>query len=400
MGDPGNPVAAHDTTVRTAESATEAPAGEPIRIGGTLGLTGPFAEPSAGYHAAYQFWAATINRSGGLLGRPVELVIYDDVSTPDTARSLYQRLVDQDDVDLLVAPYSTVIGEAVLPVAERNRMVLFNGGFVGVDLFRTSDWMVGTLTSQEPDHTRGVFGMIDALPAARRPQRIGIATARNPFTLAIRDGADGTGGVRGFARRRGIDVVVDEEYVPGAADLGDIIAQAQTRDVDLFFALALPSDGAVLARAASSVGFAPDIYCACGAHVVGLPSWTQLGPAGDGIMSTAMAWHSDDYPALDDLYDHARWELGYPELSVELTSGFATMQVVQQAVEGVGEIDQVALRAYATGRSIDTVVGPLSFDEHGIPGYASIVVQDVGDHHEVVWPPERATAEPSIPPTS
>jgi branched-chain amino acid transport system substrate-binding protein len=380
--------------------ATGAPRGEPIRIGGTLGLTGPFAEPSAGYHAAYQFWVANINRSGGLLGRPVELVIYDDVSAPDTSRSLYQRLLDQDDVDLLVAPYNTAIGEAVLPIAERNRMVLFNGGFAGVELFRRSDWMVGTLTSQEPDHTRGVFELVDALPAAQRPQRIGIATARNPFTMAIRDGADGVGGVHDFARRRGIPVVVDEEYVPGSAGIGDIVARAQAGNVDLFFALALPSDGAVLARAAHSVGFAPDIYCACGAQVVGLPSWTELGPAGDGIMSTAMAWHSDDYPMLDVLYDHAQWELRYPELSAELTSGYATMQVLQAAVEGVGEIHQVALRDYVTGRTIDTVVGPLEYDDHGIPAYSSIVVQDAGDHHEVVWPPERATSRPSIRPAS
>jgi branched-chain amino acid transport system substrate-binding protein len=390
-----------DVALRASAAApadgVSGPGAEPIRIGGTLGLTGALAGPSAASMAAYEFWAANVNAGGGLLGRPVELVIYDDVSTPAAAQGLYQRLIEQDRVDLLLAPYGTIIGEAVLPVVERNEMTLFNGGFAGIERSRSSNWMVGALTYQEPDAARGIFELVEELPQARRPQRIGIATARDPYTLRVRDGVDGEGGVLALAAEHSIAVVLNEEYTPGTSEVREIIDRAQTQNVDLFFALSQPNDAALLARATHNAGFEPSIYCACGSPVTSLPSWKDLGPAGDGIMSTAMAWPTDDYPAMDQLYEHARSELRYPELPVSLTAGYAILQVLQEAVEGVGAIDQAALRDYVTGRTIDTVVGPIQYDQDGVPGYSALVLQYRGDHNEVVWPLSRATADPQIP---
>ena len=383
--------------VESSAGGTSLPAGEPIRIGGTLGLTGAFAEPAAAAMAAYEHWAAEVNAGGGLLGRPVELMVYDDVSDPGTARDLYRRLIDQDQVDLLLAPYGADIGAAVLPLAERNEMVLFSGGFTGVEMFRGSDWMVGATTYQEPDVARGVFELIDTLPPRSRPRRIGIATARDPFTLRVRDGADGRGGVVTLAAERGMAVVLNEEYATGTSDVIRIVDEARARNVDLFFALSQPADAALLARTAHSVGFAPGIYCACGAQVTSLPSWRELGPAGDGVLAPAIAWPTDDFPALAGLSEHARSALRYPELPVALTAGYVILQVLQQAVEEVGMLDQAALRDWVTGRTIDTVVGPISYDADGVPRYAALVVQDQGDANQVVWPADHATAAARIP---
>lgn len=379
--------------VRSSDGAT-VPGGEPIRIGGTLGLTGPFSDAAAGYMAAYDLWAANVNRAGGLLGRPVDLVIYDDHSDAATAESLYQRLLGQDQVDLLLAPDAVTI-DAVLALAAVNETVLFAGAPVPTDLLRRSRWTVGAATYLAPDHVRGVFEMTDGLPQHRRPERIGIATARHPFTMSIRDGYDG--GVLALARERGLAVVVDEEYKPGAGDVSSIIAQAQASDVDLFFALSLPGDAALLARTAHSAGFAPDIYCSCGAHVTSLPAWRDLGPAGDGIMSTTMTWPSDDHPDAEVLYDYARSELRRPEPPAHLTAGYAIMQVLGHAVEGVGRLDQRSLRDYVADRTIETVAGPVSYDEDGIPRQTTIVLQYRADHNEVVWPPRRATSQPLVP---
>jgi branched-chain amino acid transport system substrate-binding protein len=387
-----------DVAPRSAiESAASMPEGEPILVGGTLGLTGAFAGPTAASMAAYEHWTANVNAEGGLLGRPVELVIYDDLSDPATARDLYQRLIEQDQVDLLLAPYGAAIGQAVLPLAERHEMVLFNGGFAGLELFRGSEWMIGAPTYQEPDVARGVFELIDTLPPHRRPQRIGIATARDPFTLQVRDGADDRGGVLAMAAERDIAVVLSDEYTPGESDLTEIVDRADARDVDLFFALSLPEDATLLARAAHNAGFKPSIYCACGSQVTSLPSWRELGPAGDGVMSTAMAWPTDDFPGLAQLDEHARSNLGYAELPAPLTAGYAILQVLQQVVEQVGALDQAALRDHATGRTIDTVIGPVTCDQDGVPRYAALLVQYRRDHNEVVWPADRATSSARIP---
>ena len=151
----------------------------PVVVGGTLGLTGAFAGPSAEYKAIYDRWLDQVNKRGGLLGRPVKMMIYNDESTPTIAQSLYNRLIDQDHADLLLAPYTTVVGGAIVPIVMSHHMMLFNGGFVGMSIFdNAKGWIVGTYTYQEPDYTRGIFELIKTLPEAQQPKRVAILTAQ------------------------------------------------------------------------------------------------------------------------------------------------------------------------------------------------------------------------------
>ena len=156
---------------------------KPIVIGGTLGLTGNFAEPSTDYKAVYDRWLEQVNKKGGLLGRPVKMTIYNDESTPTVAQSLYSRLLDQDHVDLVLAPYTTFIGGAIVPIVLSHQKLLFNGGFVGINIFKNAKGsVIGSYTYQEPDYTRGLFDLIKGLPGDKRPKRVAIFTAQNPFT--------------------------------------------------------------------------------------------------------------------------------------------------------------------------------------------------------------------------
>lgn len=378
----------------SAAVAVPAPQGEPIVIGGTLSLTGPRSAVSAEIMAAYDLWVDDVNDSGGLLGRPVELIIYDDHSRSDSARSLYQRLIAQDQVDLLLAPDSAATPE-VLPLAEHDEMLLFNGDVASATV--RSDWLVDAYTYTEPDYSRAVFEMIDDLPEEQRPRRIGIAATRDPSMLLVRDGIDGRGGVRRFARQRDIDIVVDVEYAAAAADVHTIAEQARDGDVDLFFALAHVPDAVLLARAAERVGFAPKVFCSCGASVAGLSDWDDLGAAGNGIVSTAMTWSSDSYPGIETLSSHVRSTGQREGLPVHMTGAYAILQVLHHVVDGAGEIDQHALRDQLAGRTVETAAGPIAFDRHHTPAYRAVVVQSRADGDQVVWPPERATSQVRMP---
>ncbi len=139
------------------------------------------------------------------------------------------------------------------------------------------------------------------------------------------------------------------------------------------------------------------IYCSCGSQVTTLPYWKDLGEAGNGVMATTMAWPTDDYPGIKELYEHLKSELGYEELPAYATGGYAILQVLQQAVEGTGSLDQAKLRDYVTGRTFQTVNGPMTYDEDGIPAFRELVVQYQKDHNEVVWPADRATGEAQVP---
>lgn len=386
----------------TVSLVASAPAGapaadKPVLVGGSLGLTGPFSGPSAVYKAVYEYWVSRVNREGGLLGRPVKLVLYDDEGKPAVAQALYQRLLKEDNVDLVLAPYTTLVGGAVLPIVESAQKVLWNGGFVGIELFKKSKWMVGAYTYQEPDYPRGVFELIDSLPPEQRPKRIGVVTEQNPFTLVVKNGYQGYGGVLGFARPRNLPVVVNEEFAPTATDLSGLIQRARAAGVDLFFALALPNPAALLARTAREQGFKPAIYCACGSQVTTLPYWRDLGPAGEGVMGTTMAWPTDKYREIGELLELLQGRLGYREIPAYATVSLTILQVLEQAVKGAGTLDQAKLRAYVVGRKFSTSNGVIEYDRDGVPSYNAAVVQFVGGRNHVVWPPARATAKPVIP---
>ena len=394
---PSGTTAPDDTTDDTEPPATS---DDPIVVGGTLGLTGAFAGPSADYQVAYDLWLEQVNARGGMLGRPVEMIIYDDESTPATAQALYQRLINEDDVDLLLAPYTTFIGGSILPIVEQNEMVLWNGGFVGVELFQNSDWLIGSYTYQEGEYPLSVFELIESLPEDERPTRVGIATAQNPFTLVVRDGFNGETGVLNYAEEAGMEVVVNEEYPGDVQDLSGIVQRMKAEDVDLFFALTLPNDGALMARTVEELDFNPTIYCSCGSQVTSLASWPDLGSAANGVMATGMAWpESDDYPELDLLWETVQAELGYADMPQYIPVGYSILQVMEQAVNETGTLDQAALRDFVLGNSFETANGPFNYDDAGTPGYNAILMQYLVDAggNVVVWPEDRATGEPVIP---
>src|SRR5690606_38159617 len=259
---------------------------EPIIIGGTLGLTGAYSGPSAAYKAAYDLWVEQVNAEGGLLGRQVELRIYDDESNATTAQQLFQRLINDDEADLLLAPYTTAVGGAVVPLTERAEKILWNAGFVSAELHANSELLVTSWPYQEPEYPRPLFEYLKTLPEDERPTTLAVVTAQNPFTIVARDGYNGSGGVLNYAAELGMDVVYNEEYNQQATDLTALVQGAKDSGAEVFVGLSLPNDGALMARTVEQVDYRPEYYCQCGSQVVTLPNWEDLGSAGMNVFST------------------------------------------------------------------------------------------------------------------
>ena len=257
----------------TGDSGDSGDSGDdsPIVIGATLGQTGVFSGPSAGYTLAYEYWLDEVNAAGGIDGRPVEMILYDDESNPTVAQQLYQRLINDDEVDVLFAPYTTAVGGAVVPIVERAGVLMINPGFVGKEIHQEADLLVSTWPYQDTEYSLGMFEYIDTLDDADKPKTMSVITAQNPFTLAALNGFDGDGGVLNYAEERGIEVLVNEEYDQTATDLSSLIENVKSSDADLFIALSLPNDAALVARTVNESGYDPDYYCQCGSQVTSLP---------------------------------------------------------------------------------------------------------------------------------
>jgi branched-chain amino acid transport system substrate-binding protein len=380
------------------DEQTSGNSNDPIVIGGTLGLTGAYSGPSAAYKATYQFWADKVNAGGGLLGRKVELKIYDDESNPTTAQQLYQRLINDDKADLLLAPYTTAVGGAVVPLTERSGKILWDAGFVSQKLHSTSKMLVSSWTYQEPEYSRPLFELFKTLPADQRPKTLAVVTAQNPFPVVVRDGFEGKGGVLNYAKEQGIRVVYNQEYNQQATDLTGLVQGAKAANPDVFIAISLPNDGSLIAKTVQQVDFRPRFYCSCGSQVVTLPNWKDLGPAGNNVFSTTLAWPGQpDHPGLDELNAHLKARFGYTVLPAYASGGLAILQVIQQAVEGAKTLDQQKLREHLGANEFETAVGTLKYNEDGTAEFGALLVQQQRNGPQIVWPQTAATASAAVP---
>lgn len=400
---PDTTTAAPDTTTAdttapetTAPGDDSEPSGEPIRVGGTLGLTGAFAGPSDHFRTYYEASVADLNERGGLLGRPVELIIYDDESTQATAQALYERLVNEDDVDILLAPYTTFIGGAVVPVARDSGKVMVNAGFVGWDVARQYDRIFYTWTIQEPTYTKPFFDWLGTLDPEERPERMALLVAQNPFTIMEREGSGGVGGVLQYAEDLGIEIVVNEEYPGDITDPSPLMQRAMDEDADLLVVLGLPQDSVLMARTAAEVGYEPDFYCTCGSTMNAFPVWRELGDAGNYVFGNNPSWRTDPYPGMDQAVAISE-QLGLEEMPPYGPMSVAVFQVIEQAVDGVGSTDSAALAEYMYANSFETAVGEITFDEFGIPEYSGSLLQYIDGEVVKVFPEEEATADPVYP---
>lgn len=387
-----------DTTVAT--ETTAGVDGEPIRIGASLGLTGSFSGPSEHYRILYEAAVEEINEEGGLLGRPVELILYDDESTQETAQGLYQRLINDDEADLLLAPYTTFIGGSVLPVVRQSGLLLVNAGFVGTEIARQYDRIFMVWPFQEPNWTRSFFEMIDGLPEDQQPSSLAVFTAQNPFTIMERDGFEGVEGVLNYADERGIDVVVEEEYPADASDLTGLVRNAQDAGAEALVLLGLPNDSALMANTIAEVGWEPTLFCACGSSVTTFPLWDDLSPeASNGVFSIVPAWEADEpeqFPGLDTVVQIFQEE-GFDEMPAYGPVAYAAVQVMRQAVEATGSTDGAELAEYIGANEFQTATGTLAFDENGISEFSGALVQYVDGDNVLVWPEDRAEADPVVP---
>ncbi len=364
-----------------------------ITIGGTLGLTGAFSEPSAEYQAVYQLWENQVNSHGGLLGRKVKITILNDNSTPATAAAEYQTLITQDHVDFLLAPYTTYVGAPIVPIAKAAGDVLFNGGFVGIQYFdQDNGWMVGSYTYQEPYYPEGVFKLMASMPAATRPSKIAILTDQNPFTVVAQNGYQGQGGALNFARQYHMQVVFDQEYPSTTTDFTSTLEKAKTSGAQALIVLGLPDDSDLIAKTVKVIGWKPEIECMCGSQVTTLPNWPSLGSATDGVLGTDVAWVSQDFPGLATLQAFAakRGESVLPNYDV---TAYAILQMLQQGVEGTHSLNQAAIRNWLLHHTVHTAAGVFQLLPNGSPPYSEVVTQTIGSSQQPVWPPSIATAK-------
>jgi branched-chain amino acid transport system substrate-binding protein len=260
-----------------APASAQAPSGQPITIGFGMALTGPLAANGKQALLGAKIWEETINKKGGLLGRPVKLIYYDDQSNPSTVPGIYTKMLDVDKVDLVTGPYATAMIAPAMPVVMQKGKVFI--GLFGLAVNSEFNYpkyfaMIPSGPETKPSFTKGFFDV--AAQQNPKPQTVALVAADQEFSRNACEGA------RENAKAAGLRVVYDKTYPPTTTDFSPIVRAIQATNPDIVSVCSYPLDSVGMVKAVNEIGFKPKMI---GGAMVGLQATvfkTQLGPLLNG----------------------------------------------------------------------------------------------------------------------
>jgi branched-chain amino acid transport system substrate-binding protein len=372
-----------------AATAVAAPSGTPIRIGGTLALTGPLAPTALLHKIAGDIYIEELNKGNGLLGRPVEWVLLDDQSKPDVTRSLYEKLITVDKVDLLMGPYATSGILAAMGVAQRYQKVFPHHSFGMPHLAKYEMHFPTAAFGPEPNVTLPTT-VFNALAATSNPPKtIAIVTSKFPSAQFQSNGA------REVAEKRGLKVALYLEYEFGTRDWGALAARVKDAKPDFLWVGALGLDGNQLLEAMKKLDYMPPRHF----HLFPAPGPLALAPDGKLALSSTVF---EEHPPFMTNAGAARLvplfveratkaNVPYPHVDTQVAGSLAAWQILEAAVTATKSLDDKVLAQWLRKNRVPTIIGTLHFDGPNNYGEDLFKVKQVQDGKwVVVWPKEFA----------
>jgi branched-chain amino acid transport system substrate-binding protein len=372
---------------------------KPIQIGASLSLTGPYAALGQNQQRGYQLCVKQTNEKGGVLGRTLELVLHDDWSDPATAVRLYERLVTQDKVDLILGPYGSPITEAVADVAEKHRLPMVTHAST-TSIFKKGRKFVFMVLSPAEMYLEGLLEM-----AAKR----GLKTVAiiNEDTLFARAVARGTAEL---ARKKGLEVVSVQAYPKGNLDFSTILAKIRATNLDVVAAATYFDDAVAITRQMKQLNVNPRMF----AVTVGgdLPKFYEILGKDAEFVYGASPWDPElvtlragglipiarQYPGAREFVESHRKEFPRADLSYHTAAGHAVCQILVEAVKRAGALDGGRIREAILMMDLNTVFGPFRVDHDGFQvAHKMLLFQWQNGRKAILWPEELAPGKPRFP---
>lgn len=344
----------------------QAPSGEPVKIGFGMSLTGPLSANGKSSLLAMKIWEEDTNAKGGLMGRPVKLVYFDDQSNPSTVPGIYTKLLDVDKVDLIVSGYASGQIAPAMPIAISKKKVFISLFGTGInDEFKYDRYfsMIPNGPTPKPAFTRGFFKVAEAQNP--KPQTIAIAMADAEF------GRNACEGAVENAKAAGFKIVYERRYPPATTDFAPIVRAVQATNPDLFVVCSYPLDSVGMVKAMNEIGFKPKMW---GGAMVGLQATvfkTQLGPLLNGLVNfeTWLPHKTMEFPGSMDLikkYQARAAAEGVDPLGYYMPVwAYAYLQVLGDAVNATKSLDDGKIAEYIRKTTFKTTVGDVKFGPNG-----------------------------------
>jgi branched-chain amino acid transport system substrate-binding protein len=336
----------------------------PIRIGYTMPLSGGLAGNGRPAFLAHKLWLEDVNAKGGLLGRKVELVNYDDQSNAGQVPALYTKLIEVDKVDLVVSSYATALIAPAMPVIMGHRMAfvtLLGSGTNDAFQYDRTVNVSPTGGNMQQDFAKGFFEV--AMSADPKPKTVAIAGLDSDFLQRSMKSA------RTQAKANGLEIVYDKSYPPSTIDYGPIIRAIQATKPDIVYLASYPTDSVGLLKAIYEAKLSATVL---GGGMIG-PQITAIKAQFGPLLNNLLCWDvyvpTLKFPGVEAFLERyraaAEKEKADPLGLYAPPLAYAQMQVMAQAVARVGKIDQEAIGADFHASTFPTVIGDLKFDAKG-----------------------------------
>lgn len=366
-----------------------APSGKPVRVGGTLSLTGFLAQTAVIHKIASEIMVEEINSRDGFLGRPVEFILLDDQSKPDVARSLYEKLITVDKVDLIQGPYATAPILAAMGVAQRYGKVMIQSS-MGIPKLQTYDMAFpATPFGPEPDKSYPNV-ILDAMATlSPAPKTMVVLTSKFPSAQFMAQG------MRVEAEKRGVKVPLYLEYEAGNRDFGAIAARVKEANADFLWVGSLGLESNQILEALRKLDYKPKNSF----HLYPAPGPLALSPDGNLVWSSTFLEPDEPFMSrpgmkkIAELYKEraTKANLPYPIIDAQAAGMVSEWQILEQGVNGAKSLEDKQIAAWLKKNVVNTIYGPTKFDglyNHGAP--AQLIRQVQNKEWKVVWPKDLA----------
>jgi branched-chain amino acid transport system substrate-binding protein len=350
--------------------AFSAGAQQPIKIGMSMPQTGSLGAGGKAALVALQMWVEDVNKKGGLLGRKVELIAYDDQTNPALTPAIYTKLLDVDKVDLLIAPYGTVPTAPIMPlVKQRGLLLMGNFSFQVNHAVKHDMWFNNSPWNDASSWSDGFIQAGQKLGA----KTIAFLAADNDFAQNLANGA------RTLAQKAGLKTVYNQNYPPATTDFSSLIRGIRAAKPDMVFVMSYPNDSVAIVRAVNEIGVGDSVKI-FGGGMVGLqftPIMESLGSSLNGIVNYNSYVPGIKYPGIEDFLK--RYSVKAAEAKVDPLGfylppfNYAIGQMLEQAINATKSLEHKKLADYLRKNEMQTIVGPIRFGPDGEWANARVV---------------------------
>lgn len=360
-------------------------ASEPIKVGLTLGLTGKYSEMSNMQMKGFKLWEKDVNNKGGILGRKIRLIIYDDKSDPLIAKALYEHLIMRDKADLVFGPYSSEITEAVLPVTEQYGYPVLTSGASSDKIWQKGYNYVFGVYIPASKYTVGFLELL----VIKGFNDIAIVYADDSFSKSI---ADGT---KKWAERFGLNILLFEGFKKGTKDLDSIAIKVNASNAQALIVCGHLDEAVNMKLSLKNMGWQPKAYFASVGPAV-QAFHERLGANADGVFSSSQWEHHSrlNLPGCHEFYD-AYMRTYDKAPSYHAASAYAAGQILEAAIKKTKSLDRKKIRDVLSAMDTMTILGRYGVDKTGMQiKHFNLIIQWQNGKKEVVWPEELRTAKP------